>query len=604
MLLRSLCNLVSYTEFVYWPMKLRRLRFAVLAYAVHALITGKALSLCDYTPNTFYVVNTTATSTLFPHGFVACVNVTENDAGLCDTCLCREKKVASVEGVPITGIVCVRSEASTPSTCAGRDQVCCGCNDSDRGTADTTNLLDGSALNDPISDAVSNVDRSAGSTSSPWSTGDITPAPATNDPSAADSSASNNVSQVTSENFGTDKNVQMSIPTSSSESTDPRADRQGGSHFIDKSNPVSVPESTGSHIDLSTSITSIPGIAADSGLESTNVGGDSNKNRINSSFEPAITSNDLESKITGSAGDHSNTLDGTVETNAVSIIDHDLTHLQDDGSTFSTNNGSSSPSAWSGKRLTTGVSAICIAGLVVAIAIFVVMRRDQLKKKNEPRTPMDDYNHDGSSTETPTIYGKRASKYYGGTKRRASSFENESLASIVILGPGDDFFTTSIRASEHQYRRYSGEKGKVNSAGSYSRPSFSKMATQEQFYVSHGPSIKALPSPSLNPIFDTSNTHESFSSNMSSQFNTLPGNEIPDLEEYVNSDQMLSEMSRGSGSSASAWTNSCERYVSSEPESEEEAAVSILPSVECDDEHPHEPEMNTNSSRIAISFDI
>ncbi|CAI5729971.1 unnamed protein product [Peronospora destructor] len=596
-------------------------------YAVHCYAQppiGTTLSVCDYTLNNRYVMNTIEPSTVFPMGYVSCVNATGSDKRLCEICSCRENKVGKLAaGVTVTGAVCVGSGDAI--TCVGQEQEYCDCNDSAGCSVGTAFLRDGLSDNEITSDgnivlATDSVSLTNGSdtsaennsTSRPSLSSNITDEPAIdNTLSTIDNHSSSNASLNLDTNIDTSISVIAPEPANLSIDTDSRSNI-ADSHLEsgDSSNDGSRSNSTDSNTaDTNASIhTSI----------------DTDRDSI---LKPASPSIAYGAKVTEPAVENDNTTSSVVGTGKPSQTD--VAHLtdqnirsQENGSSLGTNSGSASNSSWSGERLITVLSTICGIGVVAAIAVFVaIRRRGQSKKDTELGTPTDDHAKEGSSIVTPTNYGDHGARYYSEVNRTVDSFKHTPLAAIAVIGFDDAILNSSPSRSNHQYRSYSGAERNASEntyarTDSYitgqdvvvrdSRPS--SAAIQQRSLVSNCPSVSVLISPTCIPIFDTSYSRESFSSDMSSQFES-PSDEL--FRDSGVSFDFFHKTSCDDDSDSS--TNSRNRQAPSEFESEENAAgssVSSLDNVQYDfrdteaSEHMRESEMNTDSSRIAISFDM
>ncbi|GMF14314.1 unnamed protein product [Phytophthora lilii] len=578
----------------------RRAQFRCLVVAVlvqlcpvrcsAASSTDTSLSTCDYASGNLYVVNSTATQFLFPSGYVECVNATGNDAGLCEACTCREKKVASVAGVTVAWVVCIGSGDAT--TCASNGvsgQEFCN---------STTSSQDGSSSREGIS---VNVGDTSSSTSS--EVGII----AGSDASAGVSSASANTIDKSSD---------------SSASVDANVDVGSSSCSLD-TNAASV----GSSLDSDLSATATPSPTSVTSL----------------TLSPDDSSSQAEKE------DNVIGVVGTVEpsqTSAATPTDQNIIRPSDNDSAhqLDTSNGSSSNSSWSGKRLTAVLSIMCGIAAVAAIAVFVAVRKDQVRKK-APSTPaVDDYTDDNSSLATPMTHRLDGRYRHGNYSRRyggngmIDSSGNTRLASIVVIGPDDDFHAPTAYASAHQYGSYDGAGRKMS--GEYARTESVKTgsakrrldgnpssyaaaipAGRQQFNVSHGPSVSGLPSPTHDPIFDTSNTQVSFSSSMSSEYDSPPDERVYESEEsFADSFRMVSATYSDSERDSDASTIPRVRQTTSGTSEEGEgvsntivsfaSSLSSLDSTEYDvrdteaSEYMNDSELGTSSSRVAISFDV
>jgi hypothetical protein len=181
---------------------------------------------------------------------------------------------------------------------------------------------------------------------------------------------------------------------------------------------------------------------------------------------------------------------------------------------------------------------MCGIVTLTAIAVFVAMRKDQARKRKVVGTPIDDFTDDDCSLATPMTHrlagryrhGRREKRSYGGGMNgTVGSSDNTPLASIVVIGPDDDF---QACGSAHQYRSYAGAGVKLSVSGgprtnhAVATSSRGPDTGRQQFNVSHGPSMSDLPESTPDPIFDTSNTQVSFSSSMSSEYQSAPADRL------------------------------------------------------------------------------
>ncbi|KAG3115687.1 hypothetical protein PI124_g5504 [Phytophthora idaei] len=539
--------------------------------------TDLTLSACDYASENLYVANVTTYETVFPTGYVECTNATGTDAALCEICSCREKKVASVAGVTAAWVVCVGSgDATTCTNNAASGQEYCG----SASTSCGSSSCDG--LNTNVGDSSSNASSEVGITNG----SDASAAPASSIPTTITPSASVD----TSANVGS-SDAASANASSASSTIDPSpsldASVDGSSSSIDK-----ISSSVGSN-SSSTEETSTNGSQATS--------------------EDNVIAADV----------------GTVEsaqTNTATSTEQNIIHPSDNGSTneLDTNNGSSANSDWSGTRLTAMITILGSIAAIAAIAVFVAVRRGQDRKNKELGTPTDD----DSTLATPTT-DRLDGKYHKGIhcsgKGLVDSSDNTVLASIVVIGANDDLLTPIGYASGQQYRSFSEKM-----FGSYARTESVKArggelrldnsylnvapASQLQFNISHGPSGSDLPSPTHDPIFDTSNTQVSFSSSMTSDRAQPPSERMYESEDSSN-DSLRELSATYSGDSVRGSVASLEPEPC--PDQEENLVISnstmsfasSLSSVEYAprdteaSEHMHPSELGTSSSRIAMSFE-
>uniref|UniRef100_A0AAV1U2B2 Uncharacterized protein n=1 Tax=Peronospora matthiolae TaxID=2874970 RepID=A0AAV1U2B2_9STRA len=308
----------------------------------------------------------------------------------------------------------------------------------------------------------------------------------------------------------------------------------------------------------------------------------------------------------------------------------DVIRPQENGSTLGTNNGSSSSSSWSGERLTVLLSTICGIAVVAAIAAFVAVRRHRSQSKKELTTPIDDdYNDENFDTVTPIIPGNRGARNVRRGPRLGDAFENSPMSSIVVLGPDDDFVPPPRRTTKRHYRSYPRNTVLDTYARSGSTKASKDVFTQDdrpstvsvdtindlshQHHVSRGPPTTGLPVRAPYEIFDTSNTRERFSSGMSSQFDSRTSGQEYESDLSFNSFQMASETSSGAEFDSITSTNCNDRQTASDLESGESIATSYLSSTESvqyngrdteASERTNGSEMNSDLSRVAISFDL
>ncbi|KAG3181769.1 hypothetical protein PC128_g14979 [Phytophthora cactorum] len=568
--------------------------------------TDLTLSACDYASENLYVANVTTYETVFPTGYVECTNATGTDAALCEICSCREKKVSSVAGVTAAWVVCVGSgDATTCTNNAASGQEYCG----SASTSCGSSSCDG--LNTNVGDFSSNASSEVGITNG----SDASAAPASSIPTTITPSIS------------VDTNVDGSSSAASADAS-----------------PISSITDTSASVDTSANVGSSDAASADASSASSTIdpspsldasvdGSSSSIDKISSSVGSNSSSTEEETSTNGSqatSDDNVIAADvGTVEpaqTNTATSTEQNIILPSDNGSTneLDTNNGSSANSDWSGTRLTAMITILGGIAAIAAIAVFVAVRRDQDRKNKELGTPTDD----DSTLATPTtdcLDGKYHKGIHCGGKGLVDSSDNTVLASIVVIGANDDLLTPIGYASGQQYRSFSEKM-----FGSYARTESVKArggelrldnsylnvapASQLQFNISHGPSGSDLPSPTHDPIFDTSNTQVSFSSSMTSDHAQPPSERMYESEDSSNDSlRELSATYSGDslrGSIASLEPEPC-------PDQEENLVISnstmsfasSLSSVEYvprdteASEHMHPSELGTSSSRIAMSFE-
>ncbi|KAG7392092.1 hypothetical protein PHYPSEUDO_002316 [Phytophthora pseudosyringae] len=541
-------------------------QFCAVRCDAAASSTDPTPSVCDYASENLYAVNASDPQAMLPTDYVPCANATGADAGHCDVCSCREKKVASVAGVAVTWVVCVGSGDAT--TCVGSGQEYC----------------DSSSSCGGLSNASSKVGITNGS-----------------DASAGASSPSS----------GTD----------TSSSTDTGVEVGGSSSFD------SISSSVGSHSEPSPAAT--PSATAVVSLTLSPDGSESQATNEDS----VITNPDV------------GTTAKPTQTDAATSPEQNIIRPPDNGSThqLDSNNGSSIDSNWSGTRLMAVLTVMCGIAVAAAVAVFVAVRKDQARKKNALGTPSDEFTDDDSSLATPMthrldgrLHRESHDRRHGGNGSRDST----PLASIVVIGPDNDFQTPSAYTSAHQYRSYSRKLSDGYARTESAKASRSRVrmddglvnaaaavpAARQQLNVSHGPSTSELPSPTHDTIFDTSSTRLSFSSSMSSEFSSAP---TPSERMYESEDRLTdsfrmvsSTYSDGSLRDSDVSTEPRKRETSLEMQEEEEGAIvsntiisfdsslSSLDSTKYDvrdteaSEHVHPSELGTNSSRVAMSFDV
>ncbi|KAL3658006.1 hypothetical protein V7S43_017049 [Phytophthora oleae] len=538
---------------------------SVQFYAVRcnaASSTDLTLSACNYSSEDLYVANSSDTQAPFRTGYVQCANATGTDVTLCELCTCREKKIESVEGVVVAWVVCVGS--GDPTTCSSVDgsghEFCTGTNSSCSGSCDGVDV---------------NVGDSSSSTSS----------------------------EIAITN-GSDASADIS---STSSSSDTSVDVGSSSSFD------TITSSVGSNSDAPTpsateavSLTLLPDGSESQAMNEDNV-------------------------ITGDLGtvEPSQPPADSTEQNIIRPSDSGSTHQLD------TNNGRSTSSAWSGTRLMAVGTVLCGVAIVAATAVFVAIRKDQARKRKALGTPTDEYTDDDCSIATPMTHRLYGGYRHNGRYGNNGSSDNTPLASIVVIGPDDDFQTPAAYTSSHQYRSYSRklsdsyastESVKASTDSARLNTSHQNKAravpAERQFDASHGPPVSELPSPTLDPIFDTNNTQVSFSSSMSSEYKSTPS----PSERVYESEGSLTD-SFGMGSSTHSVESTRDSDVSTEPRKRETSLLkeeegknsntiasfpSSLSSLNSEydirdteaSEHIHPSELGTTSSRVALSFDM
>ncbi|OWZ05905.1 hypothetical protein PHMEG_00021918 [Phytophthora megakarya] len=274
------------------------------------------------------------------------------------------------------------------------------------------------------------------------------------------------------------------------------------------------------------------------------------------------------------------------------------------------NNGASGNSSWSGSRLTTVLTIMGAVAAVAVIAVFVAVRKEA--NKSELGTPSEDYTDDDSSV-TPMTHHLDGKYQHSSYARRSTDLSgNTPLASIVVIGPDDDFHTPNAYTSTHQYRSYDVRSMRSASVNNDPVQEFHRENTtaaipeQQRLDAEH------------DSIFDSSNTRVSFSSS----------SEPPSFEFEDNLTQsclMVSAISindseRGSDvSTAPRQRQVSSRQVSSVGDEDDAvsnltrsfgSSLSSLESSQYDardteaSEHIYESELCTNSSRVAMSFDV
>ncbi|KAG6587300.1 Homebox domain-containing protein [Phytophthora cinnamomi] len=569
----------AYGKWVWWYS--RSTLYAVRCHGASS--TDTTLSACDFASENLYIVNASAApGALFPAGYVECVNATGNDVELCAVCSCREKKVESVAGVTVAWVVCAGpGDATTCASSAGSQQEFCGSRSSSCSQDNSSSCAGFSA----------NVGESSSSSTS--SEVGIT----------SGSAASAGVGPAS---------------RSSSSSTDTGVDVGSSSSFD------TISSSVGSSLEEDTTLTPSP-----TSVESLTLSPEETKSQATNE----------DNVITNTAGTVAPS-----QTSAATASQANIIRPSDNGSTheLDTNTGTKASSGWSGKRLTVIVSVMCGIAAVAAIAVFVAVRNDRLRKKKTLGTPSGMFTDDGSSVATPMDsrldpryrhhgHGRR----YGGCNSSFDLSDNTPLAAIVVLDIDDDFNTPPTYASrnrsqsrEAQARKLSTRyvrsesvkagEGNVRLDNAHSSDAAAIPPAPQLFNASLGPSASELPSPSLNPIFDTSNTQVSFSSSMSSEYDSPPSPRVYESEDIAaDSIRLVSATYSDSIRDSDASTIPKERYTTNDIVEEGEDALntivsfasslSSLDSTEYElrsteaSEHLHASEL---PSRSKLSFDV
>ncbi|KAL4139981.1 hypothetical protein PRNP1_015410 [Phytophthora ramorum] len=604
-----------------------------------ALSTDTTLSACDYASENLYVVNASDPQDLLPLGYVDCANTSGSDAALCEVCSCREKKVASVASVAVAWVVCVGSGDAT--ACAAPSQEYCGSSSgSSVGVAagglhledDGSSSCEGLRIN--VGDYTSELNASSDTSATNGSDGssEVIIAPTSSSTPAVDSISSSTDASASSgttvDSISSSTDASASIDTtvdSISSSTDasasndiggrvdPAGDSTSGSNASSSTSvpddsdnsaegiisptPRSTPtvDSISSSTDASASIDTTVDSISSSTDASTRI--DTTVDSISSSTDASMdTTGDTNGSV-GSASSSSAKLDtvATMAPGSESQAENEDNVVTDTANQLDTNNGTSSRSSWSGKQLTVVVSTLCGIAAVAAIAVFVAVRKDRARKKNELGTPADDFTDDDSSLATPMTHrldgkyqhGKCSSRYY--SNGLSSSRDHTPLASIVVIGPDDDFHTPSAYAS-HQYRSYSGR----NMSTVQDDTVAATCESQRQFNVSCGPSMSDSAVSGPDRIFDTNNTQMSFSSNMSSDESVRDSDASALSEDPQDADEATYD---GISSATASFDSSLSSLNSSQYDNRDTGAS----------EHLRDSEdgmLNTNSSRVAMSFDV
>ncbi|POM57764.1 Hypothetical protein PHPALM_37681 [Phytophthora palmivora] len=238
---------------------------------------------------------------------------------------------------------------------------------------------------------------------------------------------------------------------------------------------------------------------------------------------------------------------------------------------------------------------------VAVIAVFAAVRKDQVKQ-NELGTPTEVYTDDGSSLATPMTHRLDGKYCHGSYGRRTTDLvdasDNTPLASIVVIGPDDDFHTPNGFTSTHRYRSYDGTEQRTRSTKANSNyhenaviPAQQQLGTIED------------------PIFDSLDTQVSFSSSSDPPSYEFEDN-LPDSYFMVSA-----TYSEGSdlGSDVSTAPRQHQTPSISGDEDSSNATGSFASSLESENydvrdteasEHIYESELCTNSSRVAMSFDM
>ncbi|KAE9011491.1 hypothetical protein PF011_g9358 [Phytophthora fragariae] len=547
--------------------------------------TDTTLSACDYASENLHVVNASAPGALFPTGYVECSNATGSDLELCAVCSCREREVASVAGVTVAWVVCVGSgDATACAGSAGSEQEFCG-NRSGSYSQDSSSVSAGLSVN--VGDSSSSTSSDVGDASA-----GVIPTSGSFSSSSSSSSADTGVDIGSSSSFDT---ISSSV----------------GSSFSSDEGTSSTPNPTSVE-----SLTIYPEVSQSRASNEDNV-------------------------ITNIAGTVAPS-----QTSAATASQENSIRPSDNGSTqqLETNSGASKSSGWSGKRLTVIVSVMCGVVAVAAIAVFVAVRNDRARKRKTLGTPSGDFTDDGSSVATPVTsrldgryrhhghsrrHGGHHGHNHGSAGAMFDSSDNTPLASIVVLDLDDDFNAPASYASRNQHRSRKDQGRKLS--GGYVRTESVKAGEGNvrldnaqtsfpvpMFNASRGPSVSELSSPSHNPIYDTSNTQVSYSSSMSSQYDSPPSPRVYESEDIAaGSIRLVSATYSDSVRDSDASTIPRERYTTNDIAEEGDDALNTIVSFASSlssldstqyelrsteaSEHMHPSEL---PSRSALSFDV
>lgn len=626
-----------------------------LQLCVGMFSTDLTLGACEFASESYYITSTNDSHSPSSVGYLECAKATKTDADICKICSCREKKVGVVDGVIVAWAVCVE---------LGEASACVNSNVSNREFCGSTSFScaqDSSSLGE---DCISNVSIDDGSKSDTANASDISananlisliilPNPindsdifisssdADEDASSAlvdYSSASGSYSTVSSESSSASVNIDLSACGSAYASTESNlasADNACAGRNVSSAESSLASTSMDSSLELNGSMDIISN-SVEFDLSSKSSAFENITELVDSSLPskgPAfvITSkNDVRDDGIAHPGPIGTATSDETPSNQLS--DDKLIHHLD------TNNGSATESGWPRARLKAMLSIVGGFAIIASLAVVIAMHRKDKTTSDELGTPSDDISCFATPT-TDRVDEKISHRKLYDRNEFADSIDNTPLTSIVVMGVNDDvpsvlrpqsqlYFETGGRIMSGMYAR-SGSA--VVSNGEVLQNSYYNAipASQLQFNISHGPSAsQGLPSFQFESIFDTSNTQPSFSSNMSSDY-VRPTSErlYESIESSTESFQNSSETSSmGSMPNSEDLTDSkfVEQHVdtinsiddstsfalsllSSDQGTSLSSSLSISDYTSRDteaSEHLHSPEMSTNSSRIAMSFDM
>lgn len=549
----------------------RLLRWGLVAVLLELAASGSyaawsndtTLSACQYPTEDLYV--SSATQMQVPTvGYLECSNATGSDVELCAACTCREKRTASTGGVTVAWVVCVEEDQA--SCAASGREYCASSTNASAGVVNDT-----SRSSSRSGDGIDAGDTFSGSHAS--SSGS-----AINASEAGVDAGSGLDSGSTSSSSDSDLNVDSSTDTSASTSA---------------VETLTLPPQEGQATNEDNVITDTGDV------------GTVEPSPTNSATSP------VENIIRPSGSNSAHALDTT--------------------------NTSSNGSSWSSKRLTVVASVMCGIAAVAAVAVFVAVRNDRAKKRKMPGTPADDFTDDDSALATPMTerfdgaravyrhnnHSRREHRYYAAGKRMSGASDDAPLASIVVIGPGDDFVPPASYASTPNCQPYAEARRKSSQGASRSRHSSDSDTKRPQSKVASFPTPKSA-SPEPEPALNTSNTRVSFSSSTSSASFAIPPSSRGDASEYgpsLNDSFRLvsATYSETDDTYTSSRGPSTFRTTNDGPTANTivsfESSLSSLSSLDSSQydvrdteasEHMHDSEdgmMYTSSSRVPVSFD-
>ncbi|RLN91402.1 hypothetical protein BBJ28_00013568, partial [Nothophytophthora sp. Chile5] len=325
------------------------------------------------------------------------------------------------------------------------------------------------------------------------------------------------------------------------------------------------------------------------------VGPNANADAGISSNSGSTSNPSSSSSISTGSGSHAveedNVIDngvvGTVEPAATSATptqdsttstENNIIRPSDNGSAgqLDTNNGASSDSTFSGKKLTALVSVSCGIAIVAAIAVFVAVRKGRNEAK-ELGTPVEDYTDDDSGMVTPTAHhlgnargihrNTSISTFSSGRFFGNGARDSMPMASIVVIGAGDEFHhqNSDDFPPTQQCQQFAGagrRQSKPSSGGSQGKATASTQpnnanesgvdlfdhdtstdpkrysTASHQLQNSGNSSVEAETSSRSDRIFDSANTRVSFSSSMSSMHYADARDTAPSERIYGSEDSM------------------------------------------------------------------